>query len=78
MGVISLGNKFSPERLEAACGRALNIGGPTYKSIKSILDMKLDTVDPSSEEPATQTPEHPNIRGAAYFQPALALDDKER
>ena len=34
--------KFSPERLEAACQRALLFGDPTYKTVKGILTKGTD------------------------------------
>lgn len=42
MGVISLAKRYTKERLEAACERAVTIKGVTYKSIKSILENNLD------------------------------------
>jgi hypothetical protein len=59
-------------RLEAACRRALTIGAPTRKSIKSILDAKLDAhpeLFPATDQPpATTPPAHGNVRGAEYFR----------
>ena len=79
MGVMSLGKRYGVERLEAACGRAVIIGGASYRSIKSILDSKLDTVAlPAPGEAIRQIPNHSNIRGAAYFQAPLLLDKNER
>ena len=37
-----LGKSYSPERLEAACRRALTLGACSYKSIESILKKGLD------------------------------------
>ena len=42
LGLLNLAKHCGKERLEAACRRALAIGSPTRKSIKSILDAKLD------------------------------------
>jgi hypothetical protein len=36
-GVLTLADKHSPERLEAACAHALAVGDPTYRTIKGIL-----------------------------------------
>ena len=41
LGVINLGKKYSSQRLENACRRALEIGGISYQSIKSILSNDL-------------------------------------
>ena len=42
MGIISLAKRYTKERLEAACERAVTIKGVTYRSIKSILENNLD------------------------------------
>jgi hypothetical protein len=36
-GVLGLADKHSGERLEAACGKALAVGDPTYRTVKGIL-----------------------------------------
>jgi hypothetical protein len=41
-GVLSLADKHSPERLEAACAHALAVGDPTYRTIKGILAVGTD------------------------------------
>lgn len=67
MGVMSLGKKYSNDRLEAACERAITTNCVSYKSIKSILATGLDKqVLPVVQTPQP-TPDHDNIRGADYF-----------
>lgn len=66
LGIISLGRKFSPERLEAACKRAVSIKAYSYKSVKSILKTGLDRhliVKQKEVMPVY----HDNIRGKEYF-----------
>ncbi len=41
-GVIALGKKYGPARLEAACARALHFGNVKYRAVKSILNQGLD------------------------------------
>jgi hypothetical protein len=53
--------------LEAACSRALNAGAISYRSVKSILDAKLDQATPQEEQLQRPIPEHPNVRGAGYY-----------
>jgi len=66
LGLLGLANRYSPQRLEAACCRALPAGIYSYKGVKNILDAKLDQVEP--EEPPTVVPKsHENIRGQAYY-----------
>jgi len=74
LGIMSLSRRFGPERLEAACKRALAIGSPGYKSILSILQKKLDQMPPTTNAPLLSIPIHENIRGAAYYQGALLPD----
>ena len=66
LGILRLGQRYGPERLEAACRRALPAGIHSYKGIKSILDAKLDQVDTEPALPPT-LPGHANIRGKTYF-----------
>jgi len=66
MGVISLARRYSKERLEAACKRALSIKGVTYKSIKSILENNLDQ-KALPVQMALPAVIHANIRGTDYY-----------
>ena len=36
-GVLGLADKHGPDRLEAACARAVEVGDPSYRTIKGIL-----------------------------------------
>ncbi len=36
-GVVGLAERYPAERVEAACGRALAVGDPTYRTVKGIL-----------------------------------------
>lgn len=66
MGIISLAKRYSKERLEAACERAVAIKGITYRSIKSILENNLDQrVLPA--QMALPPVSHENIRGTDYY-----------
>ena len=40
--LVRLANRFTAERLEAACQRALAFGDPSYKTVKRILEQGLD------------------------------------
>lgn len=68
MGVISLAKSYGPERLEAACGRALAYRAFSYRSLKTILDKGLDqgwAPVAGADEPAA---DHANLRGAEYYE----------
>lgn len=73
MGIISLAKRYSRERLEAACSRALVINGIGYQSIKSILAKNLDQI-PLPSQPAQSPVAHANIRGSAYYHHANAKE----
>lgn len=72
LGLLNLAKHYGAARLEAACRRALAIGSPKRKSIKSILDAKLDQhpdLFPATENTVcTSSPAHSNVRGADYFR----------
>jgi transposase len=70
LGLMRLGQHYGGERLEAACGRALGIGSPSYRSVRSILEKGLDQKPLPDEEAQPPLPfDHDNVRGAAYYQP---------
>jgi transposase len=70
LGILRLGKRYGPERLEAACARALGIRGTTYRSVKSILDRGLDSEPLEQEQTSLQLPkDHPHIRGPEYYLP---------
>jgi len=66
-GVLSLARRYGPERLEAACDRALTINALSYSSVSTILKSGLDQAPPGAE-PVKPTPVHGNIRGSSYYQ----------
>lgn len=66
MGIMRLKKQYSNVRIEAACNRALAIGGISYKSIRSILDNGLDK-QPLPASDITSGINHENIRGCEYF-----------
>ena len=55
--VLRLGDRFEPERLEAACARALRFGDPAYLTIKRILEQGLDaeSLPPVASAPPATT-----------------------
>lgn len=67
LGIVRLMKAFGRARVEAACGRALEIGTRTYGSVKSILDNNLD--HQAAPQRAADGPaiDHHNIRGAGYY-----------
>lgn len=68
LGLFSLGRKYGPQRVEAACQRVLETGQPSYRSVKSLLEKGLDRAPLLPEPQAPAQPDHRNVRGAAYFK----------
>lgn len=67
LGIIRLADKYTTQRVEAACERALLAGACRYKSVESILKNSIDQTPLASPVPQS-TPPHDNIRGAEYFE----------
>jgi transposase len=66
LGIVRLAKPHGREALDAACRRALEIGGLSYKSVNSILRNNLHRHRP--EKPADGPAiSHRNIRGARYY-----------
>jgi len=68
LGLIRLGKTYTPERLEKAAARALALQAYSYTSVNSILERGLDRQPLSHEVAPVGSIEHPNLRGASYYQ----------
>jgi transposase len=66
LGIIRLGRRYSKERLEAACTRALSMKAYSYRSVESILKNNLDGKE-LPERPSEKCIVHENIRGKGYY-----------
>jgi transposase len=69
LGLMRLGKTYGPARLEAACKRACHFRAFSFKSVRSILQHKLDSKPlplPETDNTATQQT-HCNVRGASYY-----------
>jgi len=67
LGILSLGKSFGKERLNNACKRGLSSSRYGYRIVKTILENKMDSINPEAK-PKQDIAAHPNIRGAAYYQ----------
>jgi transposase len=67
LGILRLAKSYGDDRLEAACRRAVAIGGTSYRSVESILKHNLDQKPLPDQPSQTQPIEHINIRGARYY-----------
>ena len=65
-GILGLARKYSQEKLEKACARAVTLGAFSYRSVLSILEKGLADIPlafPEEIEPQA----HGNLRGSDYF-----------
>jgi transposase len=69
LGILRLSKKYGPERLEAACARAVAVRARSYRHVDSILKNGLDRTPLPT--PAAQTTitavTHENVRGRDYY-----------
>jgi hypothetical protein len=71
MGLLKLAEKYSDQRLEAACKKALSYtASPSYKSIKNILAAGQENINTESQTPnaASTQNKHAITRGADYYR----------
>ena len=66
-GILHLNRDYEPERIEAACARALKLRACTYKSVKAILRNNLEQQELEAEAAQHTLPLHENVRGAGYY-----------
>lgn len=75
LGLLRLGKTHGPERLEAACRRAVALKAYSYPSVDSILKKKLETeplpaqLEPVKPHSVVNSAPHRNVRGKDYYQP---------
>jgi len=68
LGLKRLAKSHGPERLDAACERALAMRSPGYRTVAAILKSGMDRVSSGQRPPATVTViEHENVRGPEYY-----------
>ena len=68
LGIVRLADRYSAERVEAACERALAVRAHSYRSVESILRTGLDRQPLGADSPDRAHPEHDNLRGPDYYQ----------
>ncbi|HUY25699.1 MAG TPA: IS21 family transposase, partial [Candidatus Saccharimonadales bacterium] len=71
LGLMHLEKRYGRERLNAACQRALTVGGLSYRSVESILKCGLDRVPPPGRQMQLVAPppaDHENLRGPDYYR----------
>ena len=68
LGILRLRKSYGPDRLEAACGRALEINGLSYSSVASILKNNIDRRQRDPAAADGPVIHHQHLRGPTYFQ----------
>ena len=68
LGIIRLSKKYSPERVEAACERALNAGAYNYRNVKHIITNGMDRLDQEKSDNNKRPEKHANLRGTNYYK----------
>src|SRR5665647_1432940 len=72
LGLMRLAKTYGADRVESACERALAIKARSYRSVKSILENKLDGNPVIGNSKEGSPIEHANVRGAAYYSSEVA------
>lgn len=66
-GILSLVNRYTPERVEAACKRASESTCVNYGMIKRILEKGLDKEPAQGQDDRQYIPINDNVRGASNY-----------
>lgn len=67
-GILALAKQNSPERVEAACTRAMAGYRASYRTIVNILTHHLDQAGQTELTLENHIPEHDNIRGETHYK----------
>jgi len=68
LGLIRLGKRYSNERVNRACGRAIKLNIVGYRHIENMLKSGRDKIPLPEEQAAPAIVVHDNVRGAGYYQ----------
>jgi transposase len=69
LGIMRLAKTYGPQRLEAACKRAVAFRTYSYRIIHTILNNNMDKEElPSVQGMLFQIPEHENVRGSGFYE----------
>lgn len=66
LGLLSLTKRYGAERLEAACGIAIDLNAIYYRHVREILANGRDRIEPTTAT-TWVSPEHDNVRGPGYY-----------
>ncbi len=66
-GILMLTKQYTPQRVDMACKRALAADHYSYRTIKKILENRMDQ-QPGEDSAQVHIPFHENIRGSDHYQ----------
>jgi len=69
-GVVRLAEKYSSERLNAACARAIAVGDPSYRTVKGILAAGTESEGTAEAADAPDAPAHLHGPEALFATPS--------
>lgn len=74
LGILRLSNKHGAQRLELACAKAFAIRSPSYKTVKTMLDQRMEAAPLRGEAKHAEHADDPlaslgaaNVRGSGYY-----------
>ena len=67
IGILGLRKRYSADRLDAACAKALALGTRSYSSVAAILKNKQESKTAPQRETDQPSLLHDNIRGPGYY-----------
>jgi transposase len=74
LGILRLSNKHGRQRLELACAKAFAIGSPSYKTVKTMLEQRMEAVPlrgeqsrPGNADDRASSLGAVNVRGSGYY-----------
>jgi hypothetical protein len=67
LGLLSMVKHYGPQRVEAACTLALELGAGHYRHVRDILSNGRDLIARAAPEPEWVAPLHDNVRGASHY-----------
>jgi transposase len=67
LGLLSLAKRYGPQRLEAACALALELGAGHYRHVRDTLANGGDLIQRAQPQADWVAPLHDNVRGAANY-----------
>ena len=67
LGILRLQKKYGTNRLEAACGVALQVSSVSYRLVHNILENNRDKAEAVRDNHAPMLPLHTNIRGKEVY-----------